>query len=395
MTRGVEEGSRRWKRRLALLVLSVVAGALPLGLAEVALRLAGYEAIYDVYSKPSLFWQHDALLGWSHTPDSSGVYVGPRPWPIEFETPITINSLGLRGPDLQPRQPRELRILALGDSRTAAFEVPYEQTFTALLERSLTERLRRPVRVINAGVRGYGTDQSLLYFRDRGHRLDPDVILFLSANNDPTNNMTIHRMRRPFGKAAFALGPGGALELKGYPVPRFPHCSSWIMTSDFQPRRTDGVVNRVACHLQMRVADHSALFTLAAMRIRQNPRLLQRLYRLGVPKEARKIDAPTAPFILTSRLLRELSAEATRHGAGLAVFLTADQAPKLDTAAMDAAGIRVEIVHRNLEEGIDSRSIRFLNDSHYNEAGHRLLAARMEPVALDLLLASERGEAPR
>ena len=40
---------------------------------EVGARLAGYQPIHDVYSKPSKFWQKDVLLGWSHEPGAAGV----------------------------------------------------------------------------------------------------------------------------------------------------------------------------------------------------------------------------------------------------------------------------------------------------------------------------------
>ena len=58
--------------------------------------------------------------------------------------------------------------MVLGDSAVAAFEVAYAETFVAQLERKLTHKLGLPVRVINAGVRGYGTDQDYLYYRERG-----------------------------------------------------------------------------------------------------------------------------------------------------------------------------------------------------------------------------------
>ena len=31
---------------------------------------------------------------------------------------------------------------------------------------------------------------------------EPDLVIFFHANNDAVNNMTLHRMRRLFGKAA-------------------------------------------------------------------------------------------------------------------------------------------------------------------------------------------------
>jgi hypothetical protein len=160
---------KRLRGLVALLLLLLVSVAGTLGVFEVGLHLLGYQAIYETYSKPSLFWVRDPLLGWSHEPGAEGIFVGPRPWPIEYEAPVRINSLGLRGPEVEEREPGELRILFLGDSVVAGFEVPYEQTLTAVLEERLGRRLERPVRVINAAVRGYGTDQSYLYFRERGH----------------------------------------------------------------------------------------------------------------------------------------------------------------------------------------------------------------------------------
>ncbi len=382
-----KRGASGLRRLLLLLSVAILAGALPLACAEVGLRLAGYQAIYDVYSKPSLFWEHDDVLGWSHAPGSTGTYVGPRPWPVEFETPIRINSIGLRGPEPSDPPPGGQRLLVMGDSVAVAFEVPYEQTFTALLEDSLSRRLGRPVGVVNAGVRGYGTDQSYLWFRERGHRLEPDALVFISSNNDPTNNMTLHRMRRPFGKAAFAL-KNGELELRGHPVPEYPLCSSWVMSAKFEPVRTDGTMTRLACQVQLRVADHSALFTFAAMRIRQNPDLLRRLYKTGAPRESSNIGIPDAPNRLTTRLLEELGREAEGRGLPIAVFLPEGQVPTLDTAALEAAGIRVEVLLHSVAEGADPEAIRFRNDSHFNESGHRLLAQRIEPVAAALLQAT-------
>ncbi len=122
-----------------LLVFATVF-ALCLIVSEIAVRLIGYEPIYSVYSQPSVFWRLDPLLGWSHQPQSGGKYVGPKPWPIEFNSTIEINSDGLRGPEVAPRPPDGLRVLFLGDSMLAAFEVEYEETFTARIEKELFSR---------------------------------------------------------------------------------------------------------------------------------------------------------------------------------------------------------------------------------------------------------------
>ena len=108
---------------LARIALALGAFTLILGIFEVGFRIAGYRPLYEVYSKPSILWRHDAQLGWSHLPNSRDVYRGPRPWPIEYSNEIRINSLGLRGAELGGQGEDAYRILFLGDSMIAGFEV--------------------------------------------------------------------------------------------------------------------------------------------------------------------------------------------------------------------------------------------------------------------------------
>src|SRR6185503_13206306 len=90
-------------RAAATAALFAASVAIVLAVFEVGLRLTGHVAIYEMYSKPSLFWRYDQLLGWSHEPGASGEFVGPRPWPVEFRGKVEINSLGLRGPEIPVR----------------------------------------------------------------------------------------------------------------------------------------------------------------------------------------------------------------------------------------------------------------------------------------------------
>src|SRR6266404_1289324 len=120
-------------RTALTLLLPLVSIATVAAIFEIGLRFTGHVAIYEMYSKPSLFWRYDELLGWSHEPGAHGDFVGPRPWPVEFRGKVAINSLGLRGPEIPPRDPSELRVLFSGDSIVASFEVDYEGTFVARL----------------------------------------------------------------------------------------------------------------------------------------------------------------------------------------------------------------------------------------------------------------------
>jgi lysophospholipase L1-like esterase len=391
----------RRRARLGALGLLLGSTLFAVAAAEVGLRLAGYGALYDVYSSPELFWRHDELLGWSLEPNARGRYTGPRPFPIEFDSAIETNSLGLRGPEIGPRAPGERRVLLLGDSFVAGFEVEQEETFAALLGPRLASRLGAPVRVVNAAVRGYGTDQSYLWFRERGRALGADLVVAVFSANDFQDNVTLHRPRRPFGKPAFGLRPTGALDLVGTPVPRYETCSSWVLDADYRPARVDGPLARGACFLQTRLADRSALFTLVATSLGRLPGVVRFLVRAGEGAEtAGASSAPPAwqlagwggglafaPRVgsradlsgrLTTALLQALAREVRASGAGFLLLMIPAHWDRVDLRALRAD--RIEPQYVELRGGVDPSQIRFRNDGHLNALGHRLYAEGLTPI---------------
>jgi lysophospholipase L1-like esterase len=348
---------------------------------EIGFRLAGFGAIYDLYSKPSVLWRHDDLLGWAYEPSSSVQYVGPRPWPVEFSNPVRINSLGLRGPELSPRGDGELRVLVSGDSLVAGFEVSYPETFTALLQEELSRRLGRAVAVLNAGVRGYGTDQSYLYYRERLSQLEPDLVVFLASPNDPLNNVTVHRMRRPFGKGVFRLSGGGDLELMGTPVPRYPLCSEYRLDDGFEVVRLDGLRTRIICGLQLKLADHSALFTYVALALNRRPQLVDVLYRLGAPRrQAGAAAAPREPqanpkTLLTGALVEAFVRDAHANGSRMMIVLQREGIG-VPEAPRDAEGVALV----TLPDSALEREVQFQRDGHWSARGHRRVADFLAPL---------------
>jgi hypothetical protein len=99
-------------------------------------------------------------------------------------TETSYNEFGLRDDPILPKGSSEYRILALGDSVVYGAGVAQDKIFTARLQRLLTERVRRPVRVINSGVGGYNTVQELAFLRKTGLSFEPDLILLLYVKND-------------------------------------------------------------------------------------------------------------------------------------------------------------------------------------------------------------------
>lgn len=97
----------------------------------------------------------------------------------EFSTRITINSLGLRGKEVDLDRPTGHRILVVGDSFTYGWGVEDDETYPVVLERRLAERLgENSVQVLNAGfAAGYYPDTYYLWLKEFGMRFEPDLII--------------------------------------------------------------------------------------------------------------------------------------------------------------------------------------------------------------------------
>jgi lysophospholipase L1-like esterase len=112
--------------------------------------------------------------GWANAPNATVDFGKP-----EFHFIAHHNSLGFRGPEIGPKQPGRIRVLALGDSMTYGLGVNDDETFEAQLE-ALDPRFE----VLNSGVPGYSTVEELLLLREVGLDLDPDLVLLMFLPND-------------------------------------------------------------------------------------------------------------------------------------------------------------------------------------------------------------------
>ncbi len=370
---------------LPRIALALGAFGLILSIFEVGFRLAGYRPLYEVYSKPSILWRHDSELGWSHQPNSIDTYRGPRPWPIEYSNEIHINSLGLRGKEPGARGEDAYRILFMGDSMIAGFEVAEHETLSVRTQEKLNDSLPFEVETINAGVRGYGTDQSYLYYTLRGRKLEPDMVVFLHSANDLRNNMTLHQMRRLFGKGVFALQPDGELVQKGIPVPTYPLCSVVAMTESFEIETIDTLTARTMCSLEMNLSDRSAFFTFVTQMLERSPGLITWLHRLGsgtrraaklslgafLPGTARaQPNRDDASRMLTIALLRAMLREVRADGAEFVLWISDDGRERLGSRDLEASGIDMMRVTISQPRKW-AHSITFENDNHWNAFGHR------------------------
>jgi hypothetical protein len=135
------------------------------------------------------------VLGWDKPPLGEA-----RIRRAEFDITIRINSRGLRGPDYDyPKPAGTRRVLILGDSFAEGYYVDEEDTARTVLEQRLNAGPCRGWQVVNGGTIAYSTDQEYLFFREEGHRYQPDLVALLFYHNDLLYN-------------ASARGPGGEVK---------------------------------------------------------------------------------------------------------------------------------------------------------------------------------------
>jgi hypothetical protein len=139
---------------------------------------------------PDNFIVYDRERGWRFDASMTGthLYIGCLG---EFSNLVTINSQGLH--DIEhpyDPSPNSRRILIIGDSTVASFEVPLDQSFYRQLETQLNEgEPAQPFDIIGAGHRGYGTDLEWLFYQMEGYRYQADMVLLIfQPGNDIRDN---------------------------------------------------------------------------------------------------------------------------------------------------------------------------------------------------------------
>ena len=118
-------------------------------------------------------------------PNSTFRHRGP-----DGEWTFVTNAAGMRNTrDFTYAKPAGvIRVLSVGDSQTQGHEARQEATFSAVLERALAARGQQ-AEVLNAGVSGFSTAESLAYLENEGWRYAPDVVVLGFFANDFEDNV--------------------------------------------------------------------------------------------------------------------------------------------------------------------------------------------------------------
>ncbi|HEY9421885.1 MAG TPA: GDSL-type esterase/lipase family protein, partial [Thermoanaerobaculia bacterium] len=167
----------RLRRLLARLILLGVSAAVSLLIAEFAIRLVRPQPVLIVSRG---LYAPDPPRRYRLQPGFQGTITNR----VEYDTPVSINKAGLRGPEVEPEQPGTFRVLALGDSFTFGVGAREEEAYPARLQEILRSR-GIGAQVLNAGAPGFGVPDAVAWYQRWGRPLNPDaIVLAVFVGND-------------------------------------------------------------------------------------------------------------------------------------------------------------------------------------------------------------------
>jgi lysophospholipase L1-like esterase len=257
----------------------------------------------------------------------------------QFDTRITVNRMGLRGPLPDLTVPR--RILILGDSFAFGYGVQDDESFPALLQ----ARLGASAAVVNAGHSGYDTRRELGYLGAYGERFRPTTVIVAFVLNDVLSNP---------GKVWFNAVPDGWLRY--FPLRATANFLSYLI------RNPQELFFKLGLNDDY---DYTSRDALACLRP----------------------DGCTEDWRITERYLRDIAAAARKAGARpLIVHVPVkEEIAPTPGVAYDPAGAERRLKAFGAAEGVPVVALRdalrevdyFPVDGHWTPEGHRRAAARI------------------
>ena len=168
-------GGGPWRRLLAKLLLLGISCLVGFLLGEIVVRIV--RPGFPGFRIPQVVHRPAPGIGFEMVP-------GQRAY--TFAQPVTVNAYGCRGPELKTAgDAARTRILCLGDSLTFGVGVADEQVYPRLIEAHFMDADRgTQTEVINAAVQRYFTYQEMDWLRQKGLRLQPDVVILGVYAND-------------------------------------------------------------------------------------------------------------------------------------------------------------------------------------------------------------------
>ena len=328
---------------------------------------------------------------------------------LKQNNPIHINDQGMLDRNYPlARQPGSLRVAVLGDSMTAGEEVPQEKRYHELWERWLPKRLGRDVEVLNFGVRGFGTWESLQMFHLKAKKFQPDVtVLGFYWGNDVENNLTALLESHPNplrSQYEISLGRRANVARKDF--------NKWLWNHSAVYHLTRKGYNLVENNIKNFFSNNHQKPVRVEKLYPSNPQeyeLAKRAKPFQPPPLGEDLESPfddkfffdSEGWYLTRRLIQKLNYEVRQAGSQLVIlhFMDVDQYydyPPLPLKQFDAFLKKEDIPALNLHpafQRLDRAALYknvFEDDTHFNSTGHRFLAQHSIDFLVRQILGSGR-----
>ncbi|MEK9844146.1 hypothetical protein [Thalassospira sp.] len=164
-------------RFLSSLVLILCGLALACGAGEVLVRIATADQnnyLIEMWRYATLLKREssDPAIGHEHIPGASARLQGVE---------VSINSLGMRGPEPDLTTRDKERVVIVGDSIAMGWGVPEKDT----LRGQLAERLGPDVEVMTTGVGNMNMSQTVQHWLEYTEKIHPDTVILLATARAP------------------------------------------------------------------------------------------------------------------------------------------------------------------------------------------------------------------
>ena len=314
--------------------------------------------------------QHHPILGWSYRAGYAA-------------DGDTLNQAGMRSSREYPLLPTDslTRVAAFGDSFVYCTEASNDACWSSQME---TDWL---VEVLNYGVGGYGTDQSLLRYLLEGRRYSPSIVVVGFA---PVNvRRTVNRFRRflspregPWFKPRFKLVEG---DLRVIPTPIPSLADARTLLADPTGVRRFGTDDHwyepaIYEHRLYRMSATYRILAHAWIWLRQRHFDADRLYQNGV------LRTESEAFKLQKRLLTGFADSITAAGSTPALLFLPNrgdvrrraqgEAPSyepLSSLLREMGLVLIDPLDAFTEAGVREADL-FAPRGHYSETANRILA---------------------
>ncbi len=142
---------------------------------------ANINTSYNIKTAWQDYSNFDSIVGWTDYKNSKYIHKS-----LEYNAVVEINNEGYRDDEWQIEKTNdEIRIIALGDSFTHAYEVNKNFRFTEILENLLNQNSSNKFSVMNFGMQAYATCQQYFVLVNKALKYKPDVVLlFFHTGND-------------------------------------------------------------------------------------------------------------------------------------------------------------------------------------------------------------------